>query len=128
MPNQYKNKVIYGDETLMDITDTTAESGDVIEGQVFYAKNGARSVGSLTDATQSTHGLMSTTDKIKLDNIIDGAGVVDVQIDSTEQAKLIAANIREGVTVLGVTGAMSGSEGVKATSVTVTPYTTLFLY
>ena len=67
MPNQYKNKVIYGDQTLMDITDTTAESGDVIEGQVFYAKSGARSVGTLTDATTTTHGLMSAEDKIALE-------------------------------------------------------------
>lgn len=52
----------------------------------------------------------------------DGSG--KVSIASTEQAKLIATNIREGVTILGVTGTMSGSESVKATSVNVTPYTT----
>ena len=68
MPNQYKNKIIYGNETLMDITDTTAEPEDVIEGQVFYAKSGQRSVGTLTDATTTTHGLMSTEDKIALEN------------------------------------------------------------
>ena len=52
----------------------------------------------------------------------DGSG--SVSIDSAEQAKLIATNIREGITVLGVTGTMSGNEGVKATSASVTPYTT----
>ncbi|MEE1069484.1 MAG: hypothetical protein U0K81_03305, partial [Paludibacteraceae bacterium] len=51
----------------------------------------------------------------------DGSGTV--QIDSTEQAKLIPANIREGVTILGVGGTMSGSEGVKAQSKSVTPST-----
>jgi hypothetical protein len=40
----------------------------------------------------------------------DGGG--SISIDSTEQAKLIANNIREGITILGVTGTMSGSEGV----------------
>lgn len=50
MPNQYKNKVIYGDSVLMDITDTTAEAGDVASGAVFYAKNGARTVGTFTQA------------------------------------------------------------------------------
>ena len=63
------NKVQFGSNTLMDITDTTTETEDVIEGKVFYAKNGVRSVGSLSDATQSTHGLMSVTDKAKLDGI-----------------------------------------------------------
>ena len=69
MANQYKNKIIYGEQTLMDITDTTASTEDVLEGQVFYSANGARSVGTLTDATTTTHGLMSAADKNKLDNI-----------------------------------------------------------
>ena len=82
MPNQYKNKIIYGNETLMDITDTTAEEQDVIEGQVFYRANGARSVGTLTDATTTTHGLMSAADKIALEEFkslrlsIDAQGYV----------------------------------------------------
>ena len=67
MPNLYKNKIIYGDQTLMDITDTTAEEEDVIEGQVFYRANGARSMGTLTDATTITHGLMSAADKVALE-------------------------------------------------------------
>lgn len=67
MANQYKNKIIYGDQTLMDITDTTASTEDVLEGQVFYSASGARSVGTLTDATTSTHGLMSAADKIALE-------------------------------------------------------------
>ncbi len=67
MANQYKNKVIYGNQTLMDITDTTASTEDVLEGQVFYSASGARSVGALTDATTTTHGLMSAADKIALE-------------------------------------------------------------
>ncbi len=53
----------------MDITDTTATSDKVLDGEVFYAASGTRSVGTLGDATQSSHGLMSSTDKTKLDNI-----------------------------------------------------------
>lgn len=49
----------------------------------------------------------------------DGSG--KVVIDETEQAKILAQNIREGVTILGVKGSMSGSEGVKAQAKTVTP-------
>lgn len=67
MANQYKNKIIYGNQTLMDITDTTASTEDVLEGQVFYSASGARSVGTLTDATTTTHGLMSAADKIALE-------------------------------------------------------------
>ena len=67
--NQYVNKVIYGDTTVMDISDTSAEAGDVVQGATFYSRSGAPTTGTLGDATQSTHGLMSTTDKIKLDNM-----------------------------------------------------------
>lgn len=49
----------------------------------------------------------------------DGSGYA--QIDATEQAKLIASNIRDGVTILGVEGTMSGLEDVKAQTKSVTP-------
>ena len=67
--NEYINKVEYGNETLIDITSTTAEDGDVIEGKSFFLKSGAPATGTLGDATISTHGLMSTIDKTKLDSI-----------------------------------------------------------
>lgn len=44
-----------------------------------------------------------------------------VTIDDAEKAKLIPGNIRQGVTVLGVGGTMSPSEGVNAQEKTVTP-------
>ena len=47
MPNDYyANKVVFGDTTIMDISDTTASPEDVAEGEIFYAANGARSVGT----------------------------------------------------------------------------------
>jgi hypothetical protein len=52
----------------------------------------------------------------------DGSGTVG--IDATEQAKIIPANIRAGVEILGVTGTMSGMEDVVAQTKNVTPYTT----
>ena len=44
--NENVNKVVYGDTTIMDITDTTAEASDVAAGEVFYTRSGARSVGT----------------------------------------------------------------------------------
>ena len=54
----------------------------------------------------------------------DGSG--KVSISTTEQNKLIPTNIRNGVTILGVTGTMSGSESEKKQSKTVTPTVTGF--
>ena len=53
----------------------------------------------------------------------DGSGKVG--IISTEQAKLIPENIRQGIELLGVTGTMSGLEEVNAESGSATPYTTV---
>lgn len=40
------NKVIYGNQTIMDITDTTATASDVAAGEVFYDRGGVRTVGT----------------------------------------------------------------------------------
>ena len=63
-----------------------------------------------------------THDDVVISLIHDGGG--KAQIDPTEAAKIIAKNIREGITVLGVTGTMSGTEEVVAESPTVTPAVT----
>ena len=67
------NKVVFGDQTLMDITDSTVDPGTVIEGNVFYDRSGARMIGSLGPATQNSNGLLTAADKQKLDNIMCGS-------------------------------------------------------
>lgn len=86
MANQYKNKIIYGNQTLMDITDTTATENDVLEGEVFYSASGARSVGLLGDATQSAHGLMSAADKTKLDGFLSASNYLTSHQDISGKA------------------------------------------
>ena len=44
--NPYVNKVVYGNDVVMDITDTTAEEGDVVSGKTFYKASGAKTTGS----------------------------------------------------------------------------------
>ena len=46
MANQYKNKVIYNGNTLIDISDTTAVASDVNAGKYIYLANGSKVQGS----------------------------------------------------------------------------------
>ena len=45
--NENVNKVIFGDQTVMDITDTTATEGDVVSGKTFYKASGERATGNV---------------------------------------------------------------------------------
>ena len=45
--NENVNKVIFGDQTVLDITDTTATEGDVVSGKTFYKASGERATGNV---------------------------------------------------------------------------------
>lgn len=45
--NENVNKVVYGNQTLIDITDTTADDESVADGEVFYKASGAKATGTM---------------------------------------------------------------------------------
>lgn len=48
MPQNYNSKVVLGNETLIDITDTTATAARVLSGDKFYGADGAPVTGACT--------------------------------------------------------------------------------
>lgn len=156
MANQYKSKIIYDGQTLIDLTADTITPADLAENVTAHDKSGAPIVGTNTKdadtsndnavaaeilATKTAHargtqltgtmpnngavtGTISTVDGEYTVPIgyHDGSG--KVAIASAEQSKIVGTNIRQGVTILGVQGTMSGSEDVNAQSRTVTPTAT----
>lgn len=152
--NQYINKVVYGGNTLIDLTGDDVAASDVLEGKLFHLPSGAPATGTCpydadtSDATavaaeillnktaykngakltgtMPNNGAVAGTISAKAEEYTvpqgyhDGSGKVG--IDSTEQAKIIAGNIKSGVEILGVTGSYTG-ESISAQSKTVTPST-----
>ena len=62
------NKVIFGNTTLMDTTGVTVTPDKMVLGTTALSANGETITGTLGPATQSADGLMSATDKEKLDD------------------------------------------------------------
>ena len=149
------NKVIFGNQTLIDLTADTITPADLQSGVTAHDASGATITGTSTkdsDTSQDTalvgeilygktahargtqlvgtmpnNGAISGSITTKSQEYSipqgyhDGSG--KVKIDSTEQAKIIANNIKDGVQILGVLGTYTG-EGVTAQTKSVTPYTT----
>lgn len=104
-----------------DTSGATATVAEILKGKTAYAR------GALLTGTMPNNGAVDLS-ITKVDDSLtipqgyhDGSGSASISED--EQAKIIATNIREGVTILGVLGTMSGSEDMKAQSKTVTPTT-----
>ena len=102
-------------------TDATVAVAEILDGKTAYAR-GAKLVGTMPNKGAVNGTITTKEEKFTIPTgFHDGSG--KVSIDATEQAKIIEANIKEGVTILGVTGTLAPASGVKAQSKTVTPGT-----
>lgn len=149
------NKVIFGNQTLIDLTADTVTPEDLTSGKTAHGANGELITGTNTkdadtaDATATAAEILDTKTAYVNGNKLTGTmpnrggvtgsintvagtytiqsgyhdGSGEVSINETEQAKIIAGNIKSGVEILGVTGTYEGDGGT-GQSKTATPYTT----
>lgn len=102
-----------------DTSTDTAAVAEILSGKTAHARGTL-----LTGTMPNREGVTGTiTTKAQVYNVQQGYhdGTGTVQIAAAQQALIIAENIREGVTILGVAGSMSGSEDMHAQSKNVTP-------
>ena len=105
----------------MNTQEANAADSEILAGKKAGVK-GAMKTGTMKNNGAMAGKITTKAEKYPVpQGYHDGSGTV--QIDANEQAKIIPSNIRDGVTILGVEGTMTGSEGVKAQSKTATPST-----
>jgi len=102
-----------------DTSEDTAAQSEILATKTAHAR-GAQLTGTMPNNGGVTGTISTVAGQYTVaQGYHDGSG--KVSIASAEQAKIIANNIREGITILGVQGTMSGSEGVVAQAKSATP-------
>lgn len=99
--------------------DATAAVAEILTGKTAYAR-GAKLTGTMPDKGAVTLEIASKDDAPAIPmGFHDGSG--KAVLADTEKAKVIAGNIKSGVTILGVTGTYGGEEVKAQANKNVTP-------
>lgn len=104
-----------------DTSNDTAAVAEILKGKTAHAR-GAQLVGTMPNNGAVTGTISTKAGSYTIpQGYHDGSG--KVAISTTEQNKIVAGNIKSGVSILGVTGTYSGAS-IKAQTKTVTPKAT----
>ena len=101
-----------------DTSDATVAVAEILKDKTAYAR-GAKIVGTMPNNGAKNYTISNLNDQTIAMGFYDGSG--KISFDSAEKAKIIPANIKNGVSILGVQGTMTGQESVTVQSKTITP-------
>ena len=101
-----------------DTSDATVAVAEILKDKTAYAR-GAKIVGTMPNNGAKNYTISDLNDQSIAMGFYDGSG--KISIDASEKAKIIPANIKNGVNILGVLGTMTGQEDLQVQSKTITP-------
>lgn len=101
-----------------DTSDATVAVAEILKDKTAYAR-GAKIVGTMPNNGAKNYTISNLNDQTIAMGFYDGSG--KISFDSAEKAKIIPANIKNGVSILGVQGTMTGQESITVQSKTITP-------
>lgn len=103
----------------VDSSGANALEGEVLAGRT-YAKGGSMHTGSMANQGEKHLEMLTRDDEVAIpQGYHDGSG--GVGLSSTDKAAMIPANIRQGISLLGIQGTMTGTEDMNAQAVSATP-------
>lgn len=113
-------ELITGESTL----DADTSSDDATAAEILYGKTAHARATALVGSMTNNGAVAGIIDEVDEEYTVpagyhDGSG--KVKIDLSEQAKIISTNIRQGITILGIEGSMTGTEDVVAETKNATP-------
>lgn len=92
-------------------SDATATAENILSGKTAY-KNGSKLTGTMANNTIGNKTISKTTDTITIPKGYTEGGTV--KLDSTEAGKIVAGNIKTGVSILGVAGTFTSDANAEA--------------
>ena len=92
-----------------DTSGTTAGADEVLAGEKFIGPTGQEVTGTMPNRGGAGGSISNKAQEITIQQgYHDGSG--KVSIASGEQEKIVAGNIKQGITILGITGTYGGEE------------------
>lgn len=101
------NKIVFGDETLIDLTQDTVNAGSMLAGKTAHDMAGNIITGNIPNNGNVDVAISHKDTVYTIPNGYHGGGG-SVYISSEEKNKIIAGNIKSGVSILGTTGTYIG--------------------
>lgn len=110
----FPDEYVSGIESLTNTNDATATDLDVLENKTAYSK-GRKLYGSMPNNGEANIEISNLTAKTVAEGYYSGGSA---KIADEESAKIIPANIRQGVTVLGVEGTLEAGSSASYSEAT----------